>query len=49
MTYQELKITMFSYRTGKIPRVQMEMAIGLWQRREHPARWPVVDGVITNE
>ena len=47
MTYQELKIMMFSYRIGKISRVQVEMAIGLWQRKEHLVRWPVVDGVIT--
>lgn len=34
MTHEELKTTMHSYRTGKISRLQMEMAIGLWQRKE---------------
>jgi hypothetical protein len=47
MTYSELKIMMFSYRIGKISRLELEAAIGLWQRKEHPARWPVIYGVIT--
>ena len=47
MTYEELKIMMFSYRIGKISRIELEAAIGLWQRKEHRARWPVIYGVIT--
>ena len=47
MTYEELKIMMHSYRIGKISWLQMETAIGKWQRKEHPVRWPVINGVIT--
>lgn len=47
MTYPELITVMYAYRTGQLSRRRMELAIGLWQRKEHPFRWPVIDGVVT--
>ena len=47
MTYDELKIIMESYRIGAITRIQMEVAFGLWQLKEHH-EIPVIDGVITS-